>query len=77
MVPLVGAEVENETKDSLYLRCEVGCFDVAESEFVWLLKTHDMARRSVNLLKSRLHNEDENLRRSSLNLVVKLVWATR
>ena len=77
MVPLVGAKVENKTKDSLYLRCEVGRFDVAESEFVLLLKTHDMARRSVNLLKSRLHNEDENLRRSSLNLVVKLVWATR
>ena len=34
MLPMVGAEVENETKDSLYLRCEVRSFDVAESETI-------------------------------------------
>ena len=39
MLPVVGAEVENKIKDSLYLRCKVGRFDVAESEFVLLLKS--------------------------------------
>ena len=37
MLPLVGAKVENETKDSLYLRCEVGCLNVAEGgNTAWL-----------------------------------------
>ena len=35
MLPLVGAKVENETKDCLYLWGEVGRFDVAESEYIW------------------------------------------
>ena len=35
MLPLVGAKVENETKDCLYLWGEVGRFDVAESDHIW------------------------------------------
>ena len=34
MLPLVGAKVENETKDCLYLGGEEGRFDVAERESI-------------------------------------------
>ena len=40
MLPLIGAEVENETKDCLYLRGEVSRFDVAENEYIWKHMKH-------------------------------------
>ena len=69
MLPLIGAKVEKETKDGLDLWCEESRLNVAE-------KKSEEKMKSKNY-ENITDNKSKNLRRSSLNLIVKLVFASR